>query len=170
MDDLTLEQALTQRQTGRRAVIAGDEPEVKLVIFELTGQLYAVHGARIREILVGSELFFVPGAPPSLEGVVNVRGDIEAVIRPNALLQLPESHYGPQAAILLSRGTELSVGLRVERVLNVLDLPKSAIQPPPATLPDSLANKMQGVFFWHGKSVTLLDLDALLSDYAQGIG
>ena len=78
--ELTLEQVLTQRRESNRGVVNVDESTTKLVIFELQGDWFAFHGEKIKEILSQVDVFFVPGCPPSLAGVMNVRGDIESVI------------------------------------------------------------------------------------------
>ena len=91
MSETTLDQALTQRLDAQKEIVNIDEPLVKLVIFALGDDQFAFLGEGIHEILTKVDVFFVPGCPPSLEGVINVRGDIESVIRPHDLLHLPAS-------------------------------------------------------------------------------
>jgi purine-binding chemotaxis protein CheW len=95
MSETTLDQVLTQRRESRQEIVNVDEPTVKLVIFALGEKYFAFHGERIREILAQADVFFVPGSPASLEGVINVRGDIESVIRPHEMLHLPENNMRP---------------------------------------------------------------------------
>ncbi|NGZ06468.1 MAG: purine-binding chemotaxis protein CheW [Magnetococcales bacterium] len=170
MNGITLNQIVTQPTTVRQTVIELDDPLVKLVIFELAGQWFALHGHKVREILARARVFFIPGCPPSLEGVVNVRGDMETVIRLHGLLQLPEQEPGQAAAILLGQGAEIRSGIRVDRVLDVLDLPESAIQPLPTSLPAHWHTLALGVLRYREVPVTLLDLDAILTQYARGLG
>ncbi|MBF0273013.1 MAG: chemotaxis protein CheW [Magnetococcales bacterium] len=167
---LTLDQIVVQRGAKRPEIVAVDEPTVKLVIFELSGTPFAFYGESIREILARARVFFVPGAPASMEGVVNVRGDIETVIRPQSLLRLPESDPGPASAILLAKGGSVTSGIRVDRVLDVLDVPRGTILPIPATLPVHWNTLALGVVTIGGQAVTLLDVNTLLGDYARGLG
>ena len=88
MSETTLDQVLTQRLEAHKKIVNVDEPLVKLVIFALGNEHFAFQGDCIHEILTKVDVFFVPGCPPSLEGVINVRGDIESVIRPHGLLHL----------------------------------------------------------------------------------
>lgn len=101
MNDNALDQILTQRREAKREIVNVDEPVVKLVIFALSGERFALPGERVREILAGAQVFFVPGCPASLEGVINVRGDIESVVRLNELLRLPASSEDTASSILL---------------------------------------------------------------------
>jgi len=170
MSETTLDQVLTQRRESRQEIVNVDEPTVKLVIFALGDQYFAFHGDRIREIIAQADVFFVPGSPASLEGVINVRGDIESVIRPHEMLHLPESTATRSASILLGYGIGMSSGIRVDRVVDVVDLPQSTIQQPPATLPEHMRTLVLGVLRFQEHPVAVLDLDKIFADYARGLG
>lgn len=170
MSDITLEQVLKQRSETSRFIVNVDEPVVKLVIFDLGGQRFALSAGHILEILAQADVFFVPGSPPSLEGVINLRGDIESVIRLHEMLHVPDADSGPGASILLGRAADMRSGIRVDRVLDVTDVPQSMIEPPPATLSDQMRSLVLGVLEFQGRPVALLDLDKLFGDYALGLG
>jgi purine-binding chemotaxis protein CheW len=171
MSETTLDQVLTQRHEAQKDIVNVDEPVVKLVVFELGEQRFAFQGERIREILAQADVFFLPGCPPSLEGVINVRGDIESVIRPHEMLHLPDSGVvGRASSILLGVGGGMRSGIRVDRVIDVVDVPQSSIQPPPATLPEYMRALVLGVLRLHEHAVTVLDLDKMFADYARGLG
>lgn len=170
MSELTLDQVLTQRREANQDIVNVDEPTVKLVIFALGDNWFAFHGERIREILAEADVHFVPGCPASLEGVINVRGDIESVIRLNDLLSLPNGAGGRGSSILLGRSSGMSSGIRVDHVIDVVDLPQSMVQPPPATLAEHLRVLVLGVLHFQEHPVAVLDLDKLFADYARGLG
>lgn len=170
MSDTTLDQILTQRREANKDIVNVDEPTVKLVIFALGEEWFAFHGECIREILAQADVFFVPGCPPSLEGVINVRGDIESVIRPHEILHLPDNNEGRASSILLGHGGGMSSGIRVDHVVDVVDLPQSVIQPPPGTLPEYLHALVLGVLRFQDRPVAVIDLVRMFSDYARGLG
>lgn len=170
MSDTSLDQVLSQRLDARRDIVNVDIPTVKLVIFELGEQRFAFHSSHIREILAQTEVFFLPGCPSSLEGVINVRGDIESVMRPHAMLQVADSTVGRSSSILLGEGSGMRSGIRVDRVVDVTDVPQSSIQPPGATQPEHLRTLVLGVLQFQAQAVTVLDLDQLFSSYARGLG
>ena len=169
MSETTLDQVLTVRRAASAEVVDVDEPTVKLVVFELGGQRFAFPGERVREILSEAEVFFVPGSPPSLEGVVNVRGDIESVILLDGLLQLPERTGTRASSILVGRGSAMTSGIRVDRVLDVTDVPQGALQPPPATLSEPMRSLVQHVLRHEGQPVAVLDLDAIFDAFTRGL-
>jgi purine-binding chemotaxis protein CheW len=168
-----LDQVLTHRCEANKDIVDVDEPVIKLVIFEISGQRFAFNGDSIREILAGAEVFFVPGCPASLEGVINVRGDIESVIHLNALLNLP-AQDSTQSSILLGRSSiasgSISSGIRVERVIDVIDVPQSRIQAPPSVMPEALRSYVIGVLEFEAAGVALLDIDPLFTDYTRSLG
>lgn len=170
MSEATLDQVLTQRREANQEIVNVDEPAVKLVIFALGERWFAFQGERIREILAQADVFFIPGCPPSLEGVINVRGDIESVIRLHEILHLPDTDAAHASSILLGRGGGMSSGIRVDRVIDVIDVPQSSIRPPPATLPEHLRLLVLGVLNFKEQAVAVLDLDKLFADYARGLG
>ena len=88
---------------------------------------------------------FVPGCPPSLEGVINVRGDIATVIRLHDVLQLPAPASGQDSAIMLGSGAGIESGLRVDRIVDVVDVPNSNLQPPPANVAEQLRREAKRI-------------------------
>lgn len=170
MIQTTLEQVLTQRREASKDIVNVDEPVQKLVIFELAGQCFAFYGERIREILAQADVFFVPGSPSSLEGVINVRGDIESVIRPHTMLHLPEDGIGPSSPILLGHTEMMGSGIRVDRIIDVVDVVRSGIASPPASLPEHMRHIVLGVLMFRALPVALLDLEKMFTDYAHELG
>jgi len=170
MSETNLDQILASHRTARKEIVNVDEPAIKLVIFALGNDWFAFHGERIREILAHADVFFVPGCPASLEGVINVRGDIESVIRLNELLQVPSPQAGQTSEILLGQSVVMNSGIRVDRVVDVIDLPQSFIQPPPANLPDQMRPFVSGLLRFNKRPVTVLDLEQIFSQYIKGLG
>ena len=165
----TLDDILARkRQTGGE-VVNVDEPTVKLVFFSLGEQWYAFYGESIREVLADHEVYYLPGCPSSMEGVINVRGDIESVIRLRSVLGLPEVKLAASSRILLGKTGAMSSGIRVDCVEEVLDVLYSAIQSPPHTLPEHLRPVVLGIVMYRGQAVHLLDLERIFTDYREGL-
>ncbi len=172
MSDSQLEQVLRQRQNSHQDIVDVDEPVIKLVIFSLGEQHFALAGESVKEVLPGTEtVFFVPGMPASVEGVINVRGNIESVIQLHALMQLPntvEKSSLHLTSILLAHSKHMHSGLRVDRLLDVLDVAQNQVQPPPEALPDYLKPYVSGLLQFNGLAVAVLDVDALFNAWQTG--
>lgn len=165
----TLVQTLAQRRLEQAETHFGDEPVRKLVIFRLDEELFAFLGENVREILPMGRLFFVPGCPTSLDGVINVRGDIESVISLFTLLgkPVPESHA--EEAILLGKAANMQSGIRVGRVVDVLDVLEKDIQPPSDHLPEQIFRLVRGLTMHAGMAVLILDMESLFNDFISRI-
>jgi purine-binding chemotaxis protein CheW len=164
-----LDKILSSRREAAE-IVDVDEPTVKLVIFEIGGEWFAFAGESIREILPPADVYFVPGCPASLEGVINVRGDIESVIRIAELLGKPATDPASNSSILLGHGGGMHSGIRVDRVVDVLDVVQSVIQPPPSTLSEQMRRIVSGVIKHQQVPVTILDLNHLFEDYHRELG
>lgn len=171
-----LDQLLTAQKTNQHRIVDVDEPVVKLVIFRLADQYFAFYGAAIKEVIAGdTKVYFLPAMPASVEGVMNIRGDIESVISLHELLQLSAAVNKDNSAlamtassILLGKTNAMHSGLRVDQLLDVVDVPTSQLQPPPASLPEYLQPFVTRLLVFNGLPVTLLDLDAVFLNWLKG--
>ena len=174
MIESQLDQLLAQQHQTQQDIVDVDEPVIKLVIFSLAGHYFAFPGTAIKEVLQGAEtVFFVPGMPASVEGVINVRGDIESVIGLHGLLQLTCSLDAKallSCPILLARGKDMHSGLRVDHLLDVIDIPQSQIKPAPDAWPEDLQPYVTGLLEFKSFAVAVLDIDMLFSAWQKGQG
>lgn len=166
---ITLDDILARKQDTAGAVVNVDEPTVKLVFFSLGNAWYAFRGENVSEVLADCDVFFLPGLPSSLEGVINVRGDIESVIRLRTLLGLPEVDTAVASRILLCQSEAMRSGIRVDRVEEVLDIMESTILPPPHAIPESLRPIVIGIISYQEHMIHLLDLERIFEDYRLGL-
>ena len=169
-DQDQLSEILERRRQADGDILNVETPTTQMVIFALGDDLFAFPGGNVAEILPLAPIHFVPGCPPSLEGVINVRGDIVSVIRLGDLLGVEHIAVSRRTAFLLGQGGGLRSGLRVDRVEDVLDVARDAIHPPPCTLLDRLRPLATGVFEHRGRTVLALDLERLFQDYRAGLG
>lgn len=165
---LDLNTILSRKQQQLDDIVNVDEDTVKLVIFVLGNDWFAFYGERIKEILSNCEVFFLPGCPPTLEGVMNVRGDIESILSLRRVLHYPDGLDNMSTRILLAQGETIRSGIRVDRVEEVVDVVKSAILPPPHTIPEHLRPLVLGNLDFAGQMVSILDIERLFADYCAG--
>ena len=165
---VTLDQVLASRQ-GAGAIVNVDEPQIKLVVFTLDADWFAFPADSIREVLSDIQVFPLPRCPASLEGVINLRGDIESVIRLRSVLRYPDAPEGALSRVLLGEGGAMRSGIRVDRVEEVLDVPQRALRPAPHTIPDHLRDLVLGILDFSGRSVTVLSLERLFEDYRAAV-
>ena len=118
----------------------------------VAGEHYALPVERVLEVAEPGDLTPVPGSPPQIIGVCNLRGQIVPVVSMSKLLSLTEEAPG---RIVVAELGALRAGLAVEGVLDVSEL-SNASEPTESPY-------LSGAILTDGTLVGLLDLDAILS-------
>ncbi|MBZ0155721.1 MAG: chemotaxis protein CheW [Alphaproteobacteria bacterium] len=155
-----------RRRKSRGKIVDVEEEKVKVVIFSLLDEWYAFYGSEVKEILHLTEIFYVPGSPDCILGVINVRGDIESVIAVNAFLGLPEGQRTHRSRIALVAAAGVRSGILVDSIIDVVDVPVRSISPPLATLDSPKKEYVAGSLHFNSMSVTLLNIGTILGRIA----
>lgn len=92
--------------------------ERRSLVFRISGRAYACDVSAVREVVPLGSLTRLPGAPPAILGLVNVRGSIVTVVNAAAVLH-PRDAARPLTMMLLVDAGVRGVGLAVERVADV---------------------------------------------------
>jgi len=139
------------------------------VTFELADQLYGLEILKVQEVLADTEIESVPGACPQILGVANLRGAIVTILDLRLRLGLvPRPVESPVCCVVVDGHGE-SVGLRVDRVVDVRRIATGAIKRAPATGSGNASTGVLGVVSRPGELLTLLDADALVSVLAPAL-
>lgn len=163
-----LDRILAARELEREIVAEVDEETLAILVFELGGEAFAFEGACIKAVLPISEPFFVPGCPPELEGIILHRGEIESLIDISTIIGRAPLKRGNSRAILLGQTPTMRSGIRVDRVVDVAQLARSAIAPAPQSVRDSLRDMAARVVERKTGLVPLLDLGAIFAAWERG--
>jgi chemotaxis signal transduction protein len=107
-------------------------------VFRRRQQLFGLGIDLVREVLPGQPLTRVPGSKQQILGVLNLRGEILPVVVIDAWLGLTPAPDDPSLPILVLRRADLLVGLRVDAIQSVVNIPAQEIQPHPAGAQSSL--------------------------------
>lgn len=103
---------------------------VQVVCFELADRSFGFELADVSEILPIVAITPVPGAPPWLPGVIDLRGHTLPVIDLRTRLALPAARISLDASIIVADpGTGERVGFIVDHVLDITRTPASSIDP-----------------------------------------
>jgi purine-binding chemotaxis protein CheW len=141
--------------------------ETQYLGFLVAGEEYAIGILRVREILEFDTVTRVPATPPSIRGVINLRGRVVPVVDLAVKLGLPESPITKRTCVVVVEvdldGQRTVMGVLADSVSQVLDLPPSEIQAPPAFGPRVRVDCLLGMGRAGKKFVLLLDIDKLLS-------
>jgi purine-binding chemotaxis protein CheW len=144
---------------------------VRCLCFFLHGQEYAADIEQVKETMTVRPLTRVFLTPPHLAGIINLRGDVVAVLDLALRLGLPATAVTDDTRIVIARDDGVIAGLLVDRMAPLRTLRADAVRPPPPTLPAETAALLRGVATVEGGApVRLLDLGALLASERQRAG
>lgn len=139
----------------------------QVVLFQLVDEntketeYFAAGIEQIKEIRVLDTITKVPKTPDHVRGIMNLRGKIITIIDTKRKLGIPTSEeIKPNSHILVSETGGNQIGLLVDEVAQVIQIPVKDIQPPPEQ-----ANKteyIKGICQIKGNLVLLIDLGDLL--------
>lgn len=111
---------------------APDEALVQLCTFRIGEEDYAIDIMRVREIIHPLPVTSVPRAPPFVEGVFRLRGEVIPLVDVRKRLGLPPAAQTRRARFLIVNVAGRRIGLLVDEVTEVVRLPRSQIRPAPA--------------------------------------
>jgi len=112
------------RLAGEQAESGSDSPGLLVLIFQLAGERYAIEVRDVAETLPFARCTPVPGSPPQFLGMINLRGELRAVLNLGRLLGLPENGQKDSGFVLILRRQGREIGLKVDLIEDL-----SAIRP-----------------------------------------
>ena len=132
------------------------------VTFELQGEHFALPALRIQEIQRAIDITRVPNAPAPVRGIMNLRGKVLVVVDLRQRLRIPSAPIEARSRILVVSSRERSLGLLVDAAHQVIKLPASRIEAPPADVLNAHSEFLAGVVQLEKGLLIVLDLDQLL--------
>src|SRR5690348_7399211 len=141
--------------------------------FVLGGEVFAIGILAIKEIIEYTSPVEVPMMPAYVRGVINLRGAVVPVADLSVRFGRAASPVTKRTCIVIveiaAEGERQDVGLVVDAVNEVLDIPRANIEPPPAFGAKIRAEFIHGMGKVNGKLVMLLDVNQMLAleDLAQ---
>lgn len=136
--------AAAERETSAEA----PQDDIQLVSFEAAGEEYAFPIGEVQEIVQLPETITqVPQAPPAVLGVVTLRRRLLPLVSLRRLFGLPAGELGENCRIVVVApgGTQAAVGLVVDRVREVLRVPRGLVDPVPPLLDDGATGRLDGI-------------------------
>jgi purine-binding chemotaxis protein CheW len=115
----------------------------------------------VQEVLASADIEPVPGAPPAVLGVINLRGRIITAIDLRLCLGFAGGPVQPPCCVIVVDVQGETLGLRVDGVAEICSVAEDTIQPSPPTLgrePDPL---VRGLVSRAGRMLTLLNVERL---------
>lgn len=135
--------------------------------FHLSEEMFAINILRIKEILEYGNLSKVPMMPPFIRGVINLRGSVVPVIDLKVRFGGAVNRVTKRSCIviieIMNEDRHHDIGIMVDSVSEVLEIPATEIEPPPSFGAHIRADFMDAMGKVNGEFVIILDVDCVLS-------
>jgi purine-binding chemotaxis protein CheW len=145
---------------------------LEIIAFRLNDQSFCVKTRSIREIRGWAPVTPIPHSPYEMLGVINLRGTVIPIIDLAAKLGMPGTEASERSAIIVTDVNNMTVGLLVEGVSDILTVPASSLQPVPQAAGQN-ASFAEGILAHQDQMICFLNLEELFSTnfaYAGGSG
>ncbi|WP_303722618.1 chemotaxis protein CheW [Malonomonas rubra] len=134
---------------------------VQWLTFFLGKEEYALSLDVVLELIKPRTYTDLPDVPEYVRGILSLRGEVVPVIDLRTRLQLGKSDESSYQRIIVCEGEEQSIGLLVDRITQVVRMPKDAIEQSPLVVKDG-ENYVSGVGRYQGRMLILLNPDDVL--------
>jgi purine-binding chemotaxis protein CheW len=155
-------------QTSGPAGLAATDHKQYLT-FLLGGEMFSIDILCIKEIIWYAGLTSVPMMPSCIRGVINLRGAVVPVMDLSTRFGKPSAPQSKSTCIVIiendaaETGERLKMGVVVDAVQAVLEIPASEIEPPPDFGTRIRSDFIEGIGKVNGKFVILLNVKTVLS-------
>ena len=160
-------QLVPSRAQDRAVTVKVEPAPAQYLTFTLGGEMFAVGILNVKEIIEYGNLTEIPMMPAFIRGVINLRGSVVPVIDLSARFGGKSAELGRRTCIVIvevaDADTQHDIGIMVDAVSEVLDIPNSEIEPPPTFGAKIRADFIFGMGKVVGKFVIILNINKVLS-------
>jgi purine-binding chemotaxis protein CheW len=131
--------------------------------FWLGNGLYGIEVEQVREVLLQQDITSVPLAPPTVAGLINLRGQVVTTVDLRERLQLRTHNEETQPMLVVVLVAGESIALLVDRIGGVVDVSDDQFEPPPDTLTGTVRELVVGAYKLEGQLLLGLDVDTAVA-------
>lgn len=133
----------------------------QLTTFRIRNCLYGVDVQVVQEVTKGSPLTPVPLAPPSIAGLLNLRGQIVTALDLSRLLGQVQQFNPEEMSFVICRWEGHLIALVVNEIGDVIELDKTQFETTPSTLSVEIKSMAGGVLKMEDEILVILDTEKI---------
>lgn len=157
----------TPAETMLNNPLAGISKEGKYLTFYVAGEEYGLEILKVREIIGLMDITTVPKTPDFVRGVINLRGKVIPVVELRSKFNIESTEDTNQTCIIVVDVTfddsTLQIGILVDSVSEVLDIPGDDIEDTPSFGTDLKTDFIRGMAKAKGSVKILLNIESVLT-------
>ncbi|NTV10964.1 MAG: purine-binding chemotaxis protein CheW [Zoogloea sp.] len=130
---------------ARPRVLETEGESLEVIEFLLASERYGIETVFVREVFPLAELTRLPGTPPFVLGIVNVRGEIVSVVDIRIFFDLPAAGLSDLNRLIVLERRGMVFGVLADQVLGVTRLPAQGLQGGLPTLTGIRQDYLKGI-------------------------
>lgn len=138
-----------------------DTQKDKYLTFRIGREDYGIAIVNVTEIIGIQSITEIPEMPVYIKGVINLRGKVIPIMDVRTRFKLEPREYDERTCIIVVEIDATSVGLVVDRVNEVADIPEDQVEPPPKSKREG-GSYIQGIGKIDKEVKILLDINKIL--------
>ncbi len=139
-----------------------DTQKDKYLTFTVGKEDYGIEISHVTEIIGIQKITDVPDMPAYIRGVINLRGKVIPVMDVRLRFRMPEREYDDRTCTVVVSVNGTPVGLVVDTVKEVIDIPENQIELPPEVAESSTQRYIKGLGKIGDDVKILLDVEKLV--------
>ena len=136
----------------------------KYLTFRIDKEIYGLEIKYVTEIIGIQPITFVPRVPAYVKGIINLRGKVIPVIDMRLRFKKEETPYTERTCIIVIDIDAISLGMIVDQVDAVLDIPDDKIVPPPELKTDTRSGFVKSIGNMGNEVILILDSEKINRD------
>jgi purine-binding chemotaxis protein CheW len=141
----------------------GEKAELH-VVFRLAGAEYAIPAALVLQMESYTGATPVPGAPPFVEGIVQVRGRVIPVVSLRKRFGLPAAEITLDTRVVVAQHGERVVALLADSAREVLPIAPANMKPPPSLIEDGAQGFVRAIAQVGARVLLVLDFARVIAE------
>jgi len=138
--------------------------KIRFCNFLLNGEWYGQDIRYIHEVNRLRSITEMPGAPPYILGVINLRNQVIPVMDLRRRIGLPSAAFTKDSRVIVVEYEGSLLGILVDMVSQVLELPTSRITAPPASTVTGANRFISGIGQLDDRLVFFLDIERIFRE------
>jgi purine-binding chemotaxis protein CheW len=140
---------------------------VSLAVVKISDRYFAFDLALVREFINIGRITTIPCCPEHIIGNVNLRGEILTLVDICQPLNLAKTLRNQSSKAVVIEVKDLTVGIVVEEVLDVVDFSPEELQPVPVAMNSQAVSLLKAVANYRNQLINVIDLPKLLGEGAM---
>lgn len=132
------------------------------ITFRIGDQFYCIDIMSVREIRGWTPATTLPRAPGYVRGVINLRGVVLPIIDLADRLGFPATEPTARHVIIVAQTGKHVVGLLVDAVSDIINMPADKVQPTPDVGSDAARAFVLGVMAIEDRMISLIALESVM--------